>query len=147
MLSSDTMATYLLAQVKDDMAYMLNTESDWVTSEGMSYGIMIAAQVGPNPPFFTMFSNYFNGCVLFTFGSTEWPPVSPPSSRCPLTNTPSPWRHAVMYSLIHSYDTQTLQSAHCAAVWCCADGQAHRARPPVEVDQDVHAQQGRRPQG
>lgn len=37
----------MFEQVKDDMAYMLNTESDWVTSEGMSYGIMIAAQVGP----------------------------------------------------------------------------------------------------
>jgi hypothetical protein len=50
---------YLFEQVKDDMAYMLNTESDWVTSEGMSYGIMIAAQVGPVPLFHFSFSRYF----------------------------------------------------------------------------------------
>lgn len=32
-------------QVKNGMAYVMNTEGDFVTSEGMSYGMMITAQV------------------------------------------------------------------------------------------------------
>lgn len=39
----------MTAQLDDGSAHVLNTESGYVTSEGMSYGMMIAAQVSRCP--------------------------------------------------------------------------------------------------